>query len=98
MLMPRKVKHRKQHLGRMTGATKGAASVTFRAPVDFLADTRTALRAALIDPEDTDAYRILHGGADGWPGWYVDRLGDFLLSHGEHAPNTDQGSVWNRCF
>ena len=29
MLMPRKVKHRKQHRGRMTGATKGAASVTF---------------------------------------------------------------------
>ena len=68
----------------------GAAPVTFRAPVDFLADTRPALRAALIDCEDTDAYRILHGGADGWPGWYVDRLGDFLLSHGEHVPNTDQ--------
>ena len=29
MLMPRKVKHRKQHRGRMTGATKVAASVTY---------------------------------------------------------------------
>ncbi|NLA34614.1 MAG: 50S ribosomal protein L16 [Actinobacteria bacterium] len=29
MLMPRKVKHRKQHRGRMTGATKGASSVTY---------------------------------------------------------------------
>ena len=29
MLMPRKVKHRKQHRGRMTGATKGAPSVSY---------------------------------------------------------------------
>jgi large subunit ribosomal protein L16 len=29
MLMPRKVKHRKQHRGRMNGAAKGGTSVTF---------------------------------------------------------------------
>jgi len=29
MLMPKKVKHRKQHRGRLTGATKGAPSVTY---------------------------------------------------------------------
>jgi large subunit ribosomal protein L16 len=29
MLMPRKVKHRKQHRGRMTGAAKGGTAVTF---------------------------------------------------------------------
>ena len=29
MLMPRKVRHRKQHRGRMTGATKGGSAVTF---------------------------------------------------------------------
>ncbi|MFN8050347.1 MAG: 50S ribosomal protein L16 [Acidimicrobiales bacterium] len=29
MLMPRKVKHRKQHRGRLTGATKGAPSVSY---------------------------------------------------------------------
>lgn len=29
MLMPRKVKHRKQHRGRMTGMTKGASSLSF---------------------------------------------------------------------
>ena len=29
MLMPRKVAHRKQHRGRLTGATKGAPSVTY---------------------------------------------------------------------
>jgi len=29
MLMPRKVAHRKQHRGRLTGATKGGSAVTF---------------------------------------------------------------------
>ena len=29
MLMPRKVRHRKQHRGRMTGMTKGGSAVTF---------------------------------------------------------------------
>ncbi|HUF31754.1 MAG TPA: 50S ribosomal protein L16 [Acidimicrobiales bacterium] len=29
MLMPKKVKHRKHHRGRMTGAAKGATTVTF---------------------------------------------------------------------
>ena len=29
MLIPRRVKHRKQHRGRLTGATKGAPSVTY---------------------------------------------------------------------
>ncbi len=29
MLMPRKVKHRKQHRGRTTGMTKGASSLSF---------------------------------------------------------------------
>ena len=29
MLMPRKVRHRKQHRGRMTGNTKGGSAVTF---------------------------------------------------------------------
>lgn len=29
MLMPRKVKHRKQHRGRLTGATKGGSTVSY---------------------------------------------------------------------
>jgi 23S rRNA (cytosine1962-C5)-methyltransferase len=57
--------------------------LTFNAPVDFSADPRTALRAALIDPDETNAFRIIHGASDGWPGWYVERLGDFLLSQSE---------------
>jgi 23S rRNA (cytosine1962-C5)-methyltransferase len=44
-----------------------------------------ALRAALIEPEQTTAFRVIHGASDGWPAWYVDRLGDFLLSQSEQA-------------
>ncbi len=38
------------------------------------------LRAAVISPERTNTYRMIHGAADGWPGWHVDRHGDYLLS------------------
>ena len=37
---------------------------------------RQALRAAFIDPAETNAYRLVHGAPDGWPGWRVDRLGE----------------------
>jgi len=64
---------------------------TFRTPADFPRDpaspqlrqsalARIPLREGLIEPALTDAYRLLHGASDGWPGWYVDRLGQFLLS------------------
>jgi 23S rRNA (cytosine1962-C5)-methyltransferase len=62
----------------------------FHAPPDFASDPRLALRAALLDPHHTTAYRLLHGAADGWPGWYVDRLGDFLLSESGQPLNDDQ--------
>jgi 23S rRNA (cytosine1962-C5)-methyltransferase len=67
----------------MHPATK--REMTFAASADFDADPRAQLRAALIEPELTDAYRLIHGASDGWPDWYVDRLGDFLLSQGEQA-------------
>ena len=54
--------------------------MTFTASPAFEADPRVALRTAVIDPEQTDAFRLIHGASDGWPGWQVDRLGDFLLS------------------
>ncbi len=67
--------------------------MTFRAPINQaspgdLAWRTTplpclALRQALIDPEETNACRLIHGASDGRPGWYVDRLGAFLLSQGE---------------
>jgi 23S rRNA (cytosine1962-C5)-methyltransferase len=59
------------------------AEMTFEAPANFDADARLALRAALVDPRETNAYRLIHGAADGWPGWYVERLGEFLLSQSD---------------
>ena len=64
--------------------------MTFDAPADFDADARLALRKALIDPEETNAYRLIHGASDGWPGWYVERLGEFVLSQGEHPLSAAQ--------
>jgi len=55
-----------------------------------LSDLRLALRAALIDPQETDAFRVIHGASDGWPGWYVERLGKFLLSQSEQPLRVEQ--------
>ncbi len=43
--------------------------VTFRAPVGFEVDPRLALRAAFLDPADTDAYRLAHGAGEGRSAW-----------------------------
>jgi 23S rRNA (cytosine1962-C5)-methyltransferase len=59
--------------------------LTFTAPVDFAAEARQALRTALIEPEQANALRLIHGASDGWPGWYVEQFGDFLLSQSEAA-------------
>ena len=105
--------------------------VTFRAPANFDADPRLALRTALFnfenqnfqapanvgqafqpagsgdfpvaklgtgkfrEPADknvcsTNALRVIHGASDGWPGWYVERLGKFLLSQSEQPLRVEQ--------
>lgn len=61
--------------------------VQLAAPLDFEADPRLALRTAVIEPDTTDAFRLIHGASDGWPGWFVDKLGDWMLSQSE-APLT----------
>jgi 23S rRNA (cytosine1962-C5)-methyltransferase len=61
--------------------------VSFTAPANFSDNPRHALRAALIDPSQTNACRLIHGAADGWPGLYIERLGDFLLAQSD-APLT----------
>ncbi len=58
-------------------------TMTLDAPADFSADARLAIRSALIDWQETNACRLIHGDADGWPGWYVEQLGDFLLSQSD---------------
>ncbi len=64
--------------------------LTHQAPVDFEADAREVLRTALIDARETNAFRIVHGASDGWPRWYVDRLGDFVLSQSEKPLTEEQ--------
>ena len=75
--------------------------VAFRAEPDFEADVRSALRGAFLDAQETNAFRLLHGAGDGWPGWYVDRLGEYLLSQGEPPLNEAQREKlqqWMRAF
>jgi 23S rRNA (cytosine1962-C5)-methyltransferase len=67
-----------------------------RAPVDFSSDGRVALRTGLLDPEATTAWRLIHGASDGWPGWQVDRLGDYLLSQSERPLDEAQDAQLRR--
>jgi 23S rRNA (cytosine1962-C5)-methyltransferase len=64
--------------------------VKFFAPVDFDVETRLALRTAVIEPDATNAFRVIHGASDGWPGWFVEKPGDFLLSQSEQPLTTQQ--------
>ena len=48
------------------------------------------VRSAVIEPEVTNAFRLIHGASDGWPGWFVEKLGDFLLSQSESALSVQQ--------
>jgi len=60
-----------------------AAPMSFSAPEDFGADSRLALRRAVNESNGTNAtsaFRVIHGASDGWSDWFVDKLGDFLLS------------------
>jgi 23S rRNA (cytosine1962-C5)-methyltransferase len=56
------------------------ATMTFECPPPFSLEPLLELRDALFTPAETNAYRLIHGAADAHPGWYVDRLGDVLLS------------------
>ena len=64
--------------------------MTFEAPPDFDLNPGIALRTALIDPSGTTVWRVCHGASDGWRGWYLDRVGDFLLSQSDHVPSTSE--------
>jgi 23S rRNA (cytosine1962-C5)-methyltransferase len=65
-------------------------SVKFSAPKNFenaggasVLTSRLDLRSAIIEPNSTSAFRLIHGASDGWPNWFVEKLGDFLLSQSE---------------
>ncbi len=57
----------------------------FEADPDFQTDPAILRRRAILDSRETTAWRCLHGAADGRPGWYADRLGDWVLVQGENA-------------
>ena len=48
------------------------------------------LRTAVIEPDATNAYRLIHGASDGWPGWFVEKLGDYLLSQSQSPLDSKQ--------
>jgi 23S rRNA (cytosine1962-C5)-methyltransferase len=70
--------------------------VKFFAPVNFDAEPRLVLRSAIIEPDLTNAFRVIHGASDGWPGWFVEKLGDFLLSQSELPLNAKQNEELSR--
>ena len=71
-------------------------AVKFFAPVNFDAEPRLTLRTAVIEPDATNAFRVIHGSSDGWPGWFVDKLGDFLLSQSKSPLNGKQSEELSR--
>ena len=48
-------------------------------------------RSFLKDSESTNAYREINGAADGFPGWTVDRYGEWLFV--SHDPKTPRGPL-----
>lgn len=72
------------------------APLAFSAPQAFQEDGRLALRAGFVDPTSTDTFRLLHGASDGWPGCYIDRLGDYLLVQSERPLSREQTGTIER--
>jgi 23S rRNA (cytosine1962-C5)-methyltransferase len=70
--------------------------LTFSAPANVDANPRLALRTAIIEPDATNAFRVIHGASDGWPGWFVEKSGDFLLSQSESPLTAKQNEELSR--
>ena len=47
----------------------------------YLGEAAEAARGEIADDPGTTAWRMIHGAADGHPGWYVDRYGDYAWIH-----------------
>ena len=71
-------------------------SVKFFAPPNFENDSRLELRGSIIDPKLTNAFRAIHGASDGWPNWFVEKFGDFLLSQSELSLSVKQNEELSR--
>ena len=62
-----------------------AGEVTFCAEPDFFAERSAALRARVIDATGTNAFRMIHGAADGKSGLYVETWAGHLLVQSAEA-------------
>jgi 23S rRNA (cytosine1962-C5)-methyltransferase len=63
--------------------------VEFAAEPDFASAPAVLLRRSLFDGSDTSAWRMVHGAADGWPGWQIDRWGEYALASVAEPPNAE---------
>jgi 23S rRNA (cytosine1962-C5)-methyltransferase len=66
------------------------------APVNFDVEPRLALRCAVIESDATNAFRLIYGASDGWPNWFAEKLGDFLLSQSEAPLGANQQEELSR--
>lgn len=64
--------------------------MAFSVSADFSLNPTAVLRSAIIEPPATDAFRMIHGASDRWPGWYVERFGESVLSQSELSLTTAQ--------
>lgn len=73
---------------------ESGTAMTFRASYDWSQDdgSALALREAVVEPQVTNCFRVIHGASDRWPGLYVEKLGEFLLAESE-APLRDNESA-----
>lgn len=54
-------------------------------------------RASRFDPAQTNAYRLLHGATDGFPGLYIDRYGDYLLAQISAETSPGHEEILEKC-
>lgn len=62
---------------------RSGEALEWEAAPAFASTASGLLRGAVVTPSETDAYRCIHGAADGVPGKYVDQLGAWALIEGE---------------
>jgi 23S rRNA (cytosine1962-C5)-methyltransferase len=53
----------------------------------------TFISSPVVEPHQTTAWRLLHGASDGWPGFYIDQLGNFLLAQSESELSASQHAL-----
>jgi 23S rRNA (cytosine1962-C5)-methyltransferase len=64
--------------------------ISFSVAPDFKTEPQLALRRALINLDSTTTCRVIDGHSDGWPGWYVDLFGSYLLSQSAQGITIEQ--------